>query len=57
MGDAKVGIIAHGGEHQNSWAYVGIDGAGCSWVDDWDRAQQAPLDICDDYQLKEWILR
>lgn len=52
VGDAKVGIIAHGGEHQNSWAYVGIDGAGCSWVDDWDRAQQAPLDICDDYQLK-----
>lgn len=52
VGDAKVGVVAHGGEHQNRWAYVGIDGAGCSWVSDWDRAQQAPLDICDDFQLK-----
>jgi phage replication initiation protein len=52
VGDAKVGVVANGGNHQNGWAYIGIDGAGCSWIDDWDRAQQAPLDICDNYQLK-----
>jgi phage replication initiation protein len=52
LGDAKVGMLAHGGENQNNWAYVGFDGSGCSWVDDWDKAQQAPLDICDGFELK-----
>jgi phage replication initiation protein len=52
LSDMKVGMVASGGEHQKNWAYVGIDGSGCSWIDDWDRAQQAPIDLCDDFGLK-----
>jgi phage replication initiation protein len=45
-------LAAFGGEFQKNWAYVSFDGTGCSWIDDWDRAQQAPLDICENFELK-----
>lgn len=52
LSDMKVGIVARGGESQKGWAYVGIDGTGCSWIDDWDRAQQASIDLCEGFDLK-----
>lgn len=51
LGDMAVGIVAHGGENQRGWAYVGITGRGCEWVKDWDLAQEAAED-CPEYQAK-----
>lgn len=51
LGDMAVGIVAHGGETQRGWAYVGITGRGCEWVTDWDLAQEAAQD-CPDYEVR-----
>ena len=51
LGEMSVGILAHGGEYQRGWAYVGITGRGCEWIRDWDRAQEAAED-CPDYEAK-----
>lgn len=51
IGDMPVGLVAEGGDNQRGWSYVGISGQGCSWVNDWDRAQEA-TSACDGYDLK-----
>jgi DNA relaxase NicK len=35
----RVGLVLEGGESQRGWISVNINGTGCGWVDDWDRAQ------------------
>lgn len=47
--DLDVGIVAWGGANQKGWTYTSISGSGCSWVKDWDRAQQA-ADECPLYE-------
>lgn len=49
VGDLDVGLIAWGGENQKGWTYTSISGVGCSWVSDWDRAQDAAAD-CGEYE-------
>lgn len=39
--DLDVGLMAFGGANQRGWTYSSITGAGCGWVADWDRAQEA----------------
>lgn len=51
VGDLEAGLIAWGGDHQKGWTYTSITGAGCAWVDDWDRAQQAAED-CGGYESR-----
>lgn len=51
VGDLEAGLIAWGGENQKGWTYTSITGAGCAWVDDWDRAQQAAED-CGGYEVR-----
>lgn len=51
LGEMAVGIVAHGGEAQRGWAYIGITGRGCEWVKDWDLAQEA-AEGCPDYEAK-----
>jgi DNA relaxase NicK len=48
---AEVGRLAWGGEHQRGWVYVGITGQGCSFIDDWETAQNAAFD-CDTYEAR-----
>lgn len=51
VGDLEAGLIAWGGDNQKGWTYTSITGTGCSWVDDWDRAQQAAED-CGGYETR-----
>ena len=51
IADMPVGLVAEGGENQRGWSYVGISGVGCSWVKDWDRAQEAASE-CEGYETK-----
>jgi phage replication initiation protein len=39
--DMVVGLMAYGGEKQRGWIYTSITGTGCSWITDWDGAQEA----------------
>lgn len=47
--DLDAGLMAWGGENQKGWTYTSITGAGCAWVDSWDRAQEA-ADACAGYE-------
>jgi DNA relaxase NicK len=47
--DLDVGLVAWGGANQKGWTYTSITGAGCAWVRDWDRAQEA-FDSCPGYE-------
>lgn len=49
LGDLEAGIVAWGGQGQKGWTYTSIAGAGCAWVDDWDRAQEA-AECCPGYE-------
>jgi phage replication initiation protein len=40
LGDMSVGFAAWGGDRQRGWSRVDINGQGCGWVADWDRAQE-----------------
>lgn len=51
IGDMPVGLVAEGGENQRGWAYIGITGQGCDWIEDWDRAQEIAT-ATDGYQVK-----
>lgn len=51
VGDLDAGLMAWGGKAQNGWTLVSISGSGCSWVNDWDKAQDAAK-FCKGYQLK-----
>jgi len=45
VGDMKVGLMGHGGVHQRDWTSWSISGTGCSWISDWDHAQEAFFNI------------
>lgn len=49
LDDLDVGLCAWGGANQKGWTYTSITGAGCAWVDDWDRAQEAAA-VCGCYE-------
>lgn len=49
VGDFDAGLVAWGGDNQKGWTYISINGQGCAWIDDWDRAQQAAYD-CGQYE-------
>jgi len=49
LGDLDVGLCAWGGANQKGWTYTSLTGAGCAWVEDWDRAQEA-ADGCAGYE-------
>lgn len=49
VGDLEAGLIAWGGASQKGWVYTSITGAGCAWVGDWDRAQEA-AEGCGNYE-------
>jgi phage replication initiation protein len=49
VGELEAGLVAWGGENQKGWTYTSITGAGCAWIDDWDRAQGA-ADECRQYE-------
>lgn len=51
VGDMEVGLMASGGDTQKGWSYTSVTGAGCQWISDWDRAQQA-ADECPGYEVK-----
>lgn len=51
IGDMPIGLVAEGGDNQRGWAYVGITGKGCDWVNDWDIAQEVATST-DGYQVK-----
>lgn len=40
LGDHTIGMVAEGGEYQRGWSYVSLTGQGCSWIRDWDKAQE-----------------
>lgn len=39
--DMSVGMLAYGGDNQKGWVYAAVSGKGCSWIEDWDLAQEA----------------
>lgn len=41
----SVGFAAWGGHRQRGWSHVAINGQGCGWVDDWDRAQESLAEL------------
>jgi phage replication initiation protein len=47
IADQNIGMVAWGGEHQRQWCYVSITGQGCSWIEDWDRAQDCLSELPD----------
>ena len=51
IGRMKVGMMAYGGEGQKSWVSVNLTGKGCSWVPDWEVADEVLADQ-DSYQAR-----
>ena len=51
IGDIEAGLVAWGGENQKGWSYASLSGEGCSWVEDWDLAQEA-AEECEHYQAR-----
>lgn len=49
VGDLEAGVMAWGGANQKGWTFTSITGAGCAWIEDWDRAQEA-ADGCKAYE-------
>ena len=47
VGDMDAGLLAWGGEQQRGWIHTSLSGAGCSWVVDWDHAQDAASGLPD----------
>ena len=45
VGDLDAGLVAWGGESQRGWSLVSLNGSACSWVDDWDQAQDVAQDL------------
>jgi len=51
IGDIEAGLVAWGGANQKGWSYASLTGAGCSWVGDWDMAQEAAGE-CKQYEVR-----
>lgn len=51
LGDLVIGHMSFGGESQRGWVWVEISGKGCSWVGDWDAAEDNVTQLRD-FQYK-----
>lgn len=45
LGDLRIGFAAWGGGQQKGWSHLAVNGEGCSWVRDWDVAQDCLADL------------